>query len=163
MKLLVQVNKTKLELTCRLGELRGDGDYTHPLIGEETLDQVLQVWVAERPLTRNFVIVGPDENRTCIVADYWPYGDGKGVCLWQFLADDTTWLFPLDAIANWLPNPQISWSIEQHAPAVPAPASEHVEAKTGLSVMAHDQAQRAANDALRDDPSFWIDEHSDEL
>jgi hypothetical protein len=140
-----ETGRVEVKSTCRMGEYNGDGRFDQPLVGEETLTEVLQAWRAQSPLTRNFTIVGPDEHRTLIIVIVKRYGDSKGPRITEIAADDTTWLFPLDRVLATLPAPQPRWSIDLVSAAPPVPA------------------ERTANLDLYNDPDFWIDEHSDRL
>ena len=158
MKLTVTIpnGSTSVEVvgTCQMGEFNGDGRFDQPLVGDDTLVRIMQAWAQVDPMERAFFITGEDQHARLIAGFVRHFGDRPGMTLIEVRVDDTTWLHSLDTIRQMLPHPSFHWDIEL--------ISAH-PAKQVTDVPSLQQAQRAASDALRDDPSFWIDEHSEDL
>lgn len=155
MKIIVTVSNGPtpivIEGMCQMGEYQGDGRFDQPLIGDELLASIMHAWVSVAPERRTFGIVGEDQHAHLTVGYIREHGDRKGVNILVVAVDDTTWLHALDQIKQELPYPSLDWEIELISAAPPVAAPHPKERPPFVP------------DPIRDDPSFWVDEHSDLL
>jgi hypothetical protein len=86
-------------------EFNGDGQFTHVLVGDELLRQVLDTWADALPKERKWALIGSDQHTTAALA-FRRWGDTQLVTIG---CDDTSWMIPLDKVADALPYGQITF------------------------------------------------------